>query len=66
LLAQVLQSPLFAQAPLPFQGAVWMRAAQQAQQAGKADEARRWYEEVVHHQAPQAEAARAKLAEIKA
>jgi hypothetical protein len=66
LLEQVLKSPLFAQAPLPFQGAVWMRAAQQAQKDGKADEARRWYGEVVQRKAPQADAARAKLAEIKA
>ena len=66
LLEQVLENPLFAQAPLPFQGAVWMRAGQQAQKEGKAADARHWFTEVVQHQAPQAEAARARLAEMKA
>jgi tetratricopeptide (TPR) repeat protein len=65
LLEQVLKSPLFAQAPLPFQGAVWLRAGQQAQKEGKTEEARRWFTQVLEHKAPQAEAARAKLQVLK-
>lgn len=65
LLADVLQSPLFDKAPLPFQGAVWMRAGQQAAKEQHADEARRWFNEVLQRQAPQAEAARAKLKELQ-
>lgn len=64
LLAEVVSSPLLQRAPLPFQGSVWLRAGQQAMKAQKKDEARRWFGEVVAHNAPQAEAARAKLKEL--
>jgi hypothetical protein len=61
LLADVLASPLFAQAPLPFQGNVWMRAAALAAQEQRAADAQRYLNEVISHQAPQAEQARALL-----
>ena len=61
LLSEVLASPLFAQAPLPFQGTVWMRAAALATQEKRSEDARRWLNEVVSHGAPQADKARALL-----
>jgi hypothetical protein len=61
LLAQVLASPLFAQAPLPFQGAVWMTAAAQASKEDRAQDAQRYLNEVISRNAPQAERARALL-----
>jgi hypothetical protein len=61
LLADVLASPLFAQAPLGFQGSVWMRAAALAAQEQRNADARRYLAEVVQHNAPQADAARAQL-----
>jgi len=61
LLADVLASPLFAQAPLGFQGSVWMRAAALAAQEQRNTDARRYLAEVVQRNAPQAEAARAQL-----
>ena len=64
LLGEVLASPLFERAPLPFRGAVWMRAAAQAAKDQRKDDARRYFNEVIQHAAPQAEAARAKLKEI--
>ena len=62
LLNEVLQSPLFASSPLPFRGAVWMRAAALAKKQQRSDDARRWLGEVVQQGAPQAEEARAQLA----
>jgi hypothetical protein len=64
LLAQVLDSPLFAQAPLGFQGAVWLRAANLAQVDKHLDDARKYLNEVIKHNAPQADAARAQLAAL--
>jgi len=64
LLGDVLASPLFERAPLPFKGAVWMRAAALADKEQRKDDARRYFNEVIEHAAPQAEAARAKLKEI--
>jgi predicted TPR repeat methyltransferase len=64
LLADVVASPLLAQAPLPFRGAVWLRAGQAAAQATHKDEARRWYAEVVASNAPQAALARTRLQEL--
>jgi tetratricopeptide (TPR) repeat protein len=61
LMAELLASPLLAQAPLPFQGAVWMRAAQSAEQEKRLDEARRHYQLVIDRSAPQAAQAGAKL-----
>jgi hypothetical protein len=64
LLGEVLASPLFERAPLPFKGAVWMRAGALADKEQRKDDARRYFNEVIQHAAPQAEAARAKLKEI--
>jgi hypothetical protein len=64
LLGEVLASPLFERAPLPFKGAVWMRAATQATKDQRKDDARRYFNEVIEHAAPQADAARAKLKEL--
>lgn len=61
LLAEVLGSPLLAQAPLPFQGSVWMRAAQQARDDRRTEDARRWLQQVVARGAPQAAQAQAQL-----
>jgi hypothetical protein len=64
LLDEVLASPLLAAAPLPFRGAVWMRAADLARQQERRADARRWLEQVVSEDAPQAAQARAKLKEL--
>ena len=64
LLGEVLASPLFERAPLPFKGAVWMRAAALAAKDQRKDDARRYFNEVIEHAAPQAEAARVKLKEL--
>jgi hypothetical protein len=64
LLGEVLASPLFERAPLPFKGAVWMRAAALADKEQRKDDARRYFNEVIQHAAPQADAARAKLKEL--
>jgi hypothetical protein len=61
LLADVLASPLFPQSPLPFQGAVWMRAAALATKEQRPDDATRYLNEVISRNAPQAEKARAML-----
>lgn len=66
LLNDVLASPLFATAPLPFKGQVWMRAATLAAQERRAADARRYLNEVITQGAPQADAAKAKLKEIAA
>lgn len=64
LLADVLASPLFERAPLPFKGQVWMRAAALAAKEQRKDDARRWFNEVIQNAAPQADAAKAKLKEL--
>jgi len=61
LLDDVLVSPLFAKAPLPFQGSVWMRAAELARKEQRTDDARRYLNEIVSRNAPQADRARAML-----
>ena len=61
LLNDVLANPLFATAPLPFKGQVWMRAAALATKEQRSADARRYLDEVITQGAPQAEAARAKL-----
>jgi hypothetical protein len=66
LLDEVLASPLFATAPLPFKGNVWMRAAMLAIKEQRSADARRWLNEVIAQNAPQAEAAKARLKEISA
>jgi len=64
LLDDVLASPLFDKAPLPFQGNVWLRAAELAAKDRRADDARRWLNEIVSRNAPQADRARAMLKEL--
>jgi hypothetical protein len=61
LLNEVLASPLFEKAPLPFQGNVWMRAATLAAKEQRTDDAQRYLNEVISRNAPQAEKARALL-----
>lgn len=64
LLDEVLASPLLASTPLPFRGAVWLRAGTLAADDKRIDEARRWLQQVVSSGAPQAAAAQAKLKEL--
>jgi hypothetical protein len=61
LLAEVLASPQFEPSPLGFRGAVWLRAAKLAQSDKRPDDARKYLNEVINHNAPQADAARAQL-----
>lgn len=61
LLTDVESSPLLAQAPLGFKGAVWMRAAKLAQVDQRPADARQLYEKVIGNHAPQAEMAREQL-----
>ncbi len=62
LLADVLASPLLGAAPTAFRGDVWLVAAEQASKAQRPDEARRYLTAVINADAPQAAAARARLA----
>ena len=64
LLTEVLDSPLLAQAPLGFQGAVWLRAAQFGAADKRPEDARKYLGEVISRNAPQADAARAQLKEL--
>ena len=64
LLDDVLASPLFATAPLPFQGTVWLRAGELAAKDRRADDARKYLNEIVARNAPQADRARAMLKEL--
>lgn len=64
LLKEVLDSPLLAGSPLPFRGAVWMRAARLAKEERRSDEARHWYGLVISQGAPQAAAAQAALKDL--
>lgn len=61
LLGEVLASPLFATAPLAFQGSVWMASARFATKEKRTDDARKYLNHVVDANAPQAQAARAQL-----
>jgi hypothetical protein len=61
LLNEVLESPLFAKAPLGFQGAVWMRAAALAAKEERKADAARYLNDVISRNAPQAGKARAML-----
>ena len=61
LLADVLASPLLEQAPLAFRGSVWMRAASLATAEQRNADAQRYFNEVINHNAPQADKARALL-----
>ena len=61
LLGEVLGSPLFASAPISFQGSVWMASARIAAKEKRTDDARKYLNQVVDANAPQAQAARAQL-----
>ncbi|MDP2368892.1 hypothetical protein [Rhodoferax sp.] len=61
LLGEVLASPLLASAPLAFQGSVWLRAAKLAVKEQRTDDARKYLNQVVDANAPQAQAAREQL-----
>lgn len=65
LLDEVLKSPLLASAPAAFRAAVWLRAADEAAQSQRNDEARQWLRQVVASGAPLAAGAQAKLKELK-
>jgi hypothetical protein len=60
-LEAVLKHPGFATAPLPFKGAVWLRAGAFAAKEGRKDQARQWFDQVVASNAPQAAAAQNQL-----
>ena len=64
LLDDVLANPLLASAPLPFRGAVWLRAAGEANADKRPDDARRLLRQVLSSGAPQAEKAQAKLKDL--
>jgi hypothetical protein len=61
LLGDVVNSPLFATAPLPFKGTVWLKAAGEATKANNTAEAKRYLGLIVNQQAPQAAKAQALL-----
>jgi hypothetical protein len=61
LMDEVLKSPLLAASPLGFQGAVWLRAADDASRAQRADEAKQWLQKLASSGAPQAAQAQARL-----
>jgi hypothetical protein len=61
LLGEVLTSPLFATAPLGFQGSVWLAAARLALKEKRSDDARSYLNQVIKANAPQAQAARDQL-----
>ncbi len=61
LLSEVLASPLLASSPLGFRGDVWMKAAEVAAKDKRPEEARKFFNEVIRANAPQAQAARTQL-----
>lgn len=61
LLGEVLESKQFEQAGLGFRGAVWMRAARLALEQKRLDDARRYLNAVILHNAPQQETAKGLL-----
>jgi len=66
LLAEVLAHPGLAACPLPFRGAVWLRAGTEAAANQQTADARHWLQQIVASQAPQAAAAQAKLKDLGA
>jgi hypothetical protein len=61
LLNDVLVSPLFASSPLSFRADVWLAASRLAVKEKRVDDARKYLNNVIQANAPQAEAARAQL-----
>jgi hypothetical protein len=64
MLKDVLANPQLAQAPMSLRGAVWLRAGLQAIDDKRDKDARRWLQQVVDANTPQAATARAKLKEL--
>jgi TPR repeat protein len=61
LLDDVLKSPLFDSTPAGFKAAVWLRAGDNAVQAGNKDSARQWLSKAADSGTPQAADAQARL-----
>ncbi|MFZ6731078.1 hypothetical protein ACO0LG_04055 [Undibacterium sp. Ji42W] len=57
LLKDVIDAQQFAQIDVNFRGAVWMRAATLAEEKNRADEAKKYLNEIVKNNAPQAQKA---------
>lgn len=57
LLKDVIDASQFAQTDVNFRGAVWMRAATLAAEKNRADEAKKYLNEIVRHNAPQSQKA---------
>ncbi|MES2947071.1 MAG: hypothetical protein V4858_00880 [Pseudomonadota bacterium] len=64
LLGEVVAHPLFATAPIGFKGAVWLKAAKEANKAKNTAEAKRYLDLIVQQQAPQATQAQALLKDL--
>jgi hypothetical protein len=64
LLQEVATSPLLDGAPLPFKGAVWLRAGQEALKADDKAAARDWLGKLATSGAPQAADAQARLKDL--
>ncbi|MBL8326842.1 MAG: hypothetical protein JNJ89_17965 [Rubrivivax sp.] len=64
LLDEVSGSPLLEGAPLPFKGAVWLRAGQEALKAEDKTAARAWFGKIAASNAPQAAQAQARLKDL--
>ncbi|TXT36930.1 MAG: hypothetical protein FD135_3945 [Comamonadaceae bacterium] len=65
LLSDILASPLLGSAPLEFRGNVWMTAAKLASKENRPQDARKYLEDIIKANAPQAEVARAQLKAIQ-
>jgi hypothetical protein len=63
-LGEVVSSPLLASSPLAFRGTVWMAAAKLAIKEKRLDDARKYLNEVIKVNAPQADGARAHIARL--
>lgn len=66
LIGEITASPLLAQAPVDFQGVVWLTAGEVAVSQKRNEDARRHFNKVIELKAPQADAARAQLGKIGA
>ncbi|MBI3154281.1 MAG: hypothetical protein HYZ20_02635 [Burkholderiales bacterium] len=64
LLQDVASSPLLDSAPLPFKGAVWLRAGQEALKSDDKAAARDWLHKLARSGAPQAADAQARLKDL--
>jgi hypothetical protein len=64
LLQEVLSSPLLANSPLGFRGDVWLKGADVAAKDKRTDEARKYLNQLIQANAPQAAAARTQLTKL--